>query len=321
LSTSDDDSAGGTGPGLAAAVDPDRSTAAWHSVSLRRATGAVRLVHPFPSILDGLVVGLVALVGGGDPGTAAVLGLSMTLLQFSIGTLNDIVDAPRDAGRMVAKPIPAGYVGPRAARVVAVVTAAFGLALAFAAAPGLVLLAVVGLAVGAWYDLRAKGTTLSWLPLAVGIPLLPVYGWYGATGGLPGMFLVIIPAAVVAGTALAVANAIVDMERDQAAGITSIALALGAGRAAALVIALHLLVAVLALATAVVVGAPIGWAAAVLLAAAVPVGGAVLGRLAARRRGTAWRELAWEIQAVGTGLLAVAWLGALSAAGGPSLVG
>ena len=267
------------------------------------------------------MVGLVALVGGGDPATAAVLGLSMTLLQFSIGALNDIVDAPRDAGRKPAKPIPAGYIGLRAAWIVAVVTAACGLVLALAGGPGLVVLAIVGLAIGAWYDLRAKGTTLSWLPLAVGIPLLLVYGWYGATGGLPGMFLVIIPAAAIAGTALAVANAIVDTERDEAAGITSIALALGAGRAAVLVIALHLVVAVLALATAVALGTPIGWAAAVLVAAAVPVGGAVLGRVAARRKGTAWRELAWEIQAVGTGLLAVAWLGALSAAGGPSLVG
>ncbi len=288
---------------------------------LRRIAGAVRLVHPFPSILDGLVVGLVALVGGGDPGTAAALGVSMTLLQFSIGTLNDIVDAPRDAGRKPAKPIPAGYVGVRTAWVVAVVTAACGLVLSFAGGPGLVLLAVVGLAIGAWYDLRAKGTTLSWLPLAVGIPLLPVYGWYGATGELPVMFLVIIPAAAIAGTGLAVANAVVDMDRDQAAGITSIALALGAGRAAALVTVLHLVVAVLALVTAVWVGAPIGWAAAVLVAAAVPVAGAVLGLATAHRAGAGWRELAWEIQAVGTGLLAVAWLGALSAAGAPSLAG
>ena len=53
------------------------------------------------------------------------------------------------------------------------------------------------------------------------------------------------------------------------------------------------------------------------MAAAVPVGGAVLGLLAARRAEVGWRELAWEIQAVGTGLLAVAWLAGLSASGSP----
>lgn len=284
-----------------------------------RAAVIVRLVHPFPSILDGLVVGLVALVGGGGPGSAGVLGLSMMLLQFSIGTLNDIVDAPQDAGRRPDKPIPSGLVGLPAARAVAAASAIGGLGLAATGGPALVALAGVVLGIGAWYDLKAKGTTLSWLPLAVGIPLLPVFGWYGATGDLPGVFLVLIPAAANAGTALAVANAIVDMDRDEAAGIGSIALALGAGRAAGLVIALHMVVAVLALATAITLGAPTGWVAAVLVAAATPLGGAVLGLVAALREGAGWRELAWEVQAVGTGLLAVAWLGALSASEGAPL--
>ena len=42
---------------------------------------------------------------------------------------------------------------------------------------------VVVLAIGYGYDLRFKGTAWSWLPFAVGIPLLPVFGWVGATGG------------------------------------------------------------------------------------------------------------------------------------------
>jgi hypothetical protein len=80
-------------------------------------------------------------------------------------------------------------------------------------------------------------------------------------------------------------------------------------------------VVVLALATAVALGAPAGWVAAVLVTAVVPLGGAIIGRHAALRTGTALRELAWEIQAVGTGLLAVAWLGALSASAGTPIGG
>jgi 4-hydroxybenzoate polyprenyltransferase len=133
---------------------------------------------------------------------------------------------------------------------------------------------------------------------------------------VPGLFLVLIPAAANAGTALAIANAIVDMERDLHAGDRSIALALGAGRAAALVLALHTVVMVLAVATVAVLGAPIGWVAAVLGASLAPLGGAALGILAAGRAGHGLRELAWEIQAIGTGLLAVAWLAALSASTG-----
>ncbi len=278
-----------------------------------RLVAAARLVHPFPSLLDGAVVALVALVAGGGFPVALVLGLSMTSLQFAIGTVNDIVDAPFDEGVRSGKPIPDGVVSPGRAFQVAVVAAVAGLALALVGGPGQVVLALVGLGIGLVYDLWAKGTTLSWLPFAIGVPLLPIYGWYGATGEIPGLFLVVVPAAANAGTALAIANAIVDMERDEEAGNRSIALALGPGRASGVALALQLVVAVLAVATTVVLGAPTGWVLAVLAAALVPLGGALLGMAAAAREGTGLRELAFEAQAVGTGLLAVAWLCALSA--------
>ena len=195
----------------------------------------------------------------------------------------------------------------------AALAAAIGIALALAVGPGQLLLALVGLGIGLAYDLWAKGTTLSWLPLAIGVPLLPIYGWFGATGEIPGLFLVVVPAAANAGTALAIANAIVDMERDEDAGNGSIALALGPERAAGVVLVLQLVVAFLAIATTAVLGVPTGWFLAVLVAALVPLGGAVLGIAAAAREATGLRELSFEVQAVGIGLLAVAWLCALSA--------
>lgn len=276
----------------------------------------LRLVHPFPSLLDGAVVAVVAVVGGGGMTTAIRLGASVTLLQFAIGALNDVVDAPRDAGHRVGKPIPAGLVPVTVARWIALACAVGGLLIAFAVGPGLGLIAAIGLGIGVAYDLWARGTTMSWLPLAVGIPLLPVFGWYGVTGTLPGVFLVLVPAAANAGAALAIANAIVDIERDEAAGSGSIARALGPRRASGLVVALHAVVALLAVATAAALGAPAGWVAAIVAAALVPLGGAVFGVVAAIRLGASSRELAWEIQAVGTGLLAVAWVSALSASAG-----
>lgn len=275
-----------------------------------------RLVHPFPSVLDGIIVALIAVVAGGGPATALVLGGSMTALQFAIGAVNDLVDAAADAGHKPGKPIPGGLVTRRQAAVTAAGCATIGLALALVNGPGLLLLAVLILGIGLVYDLRAKGTTLSWLPLAVGIPLLPVYGWFGASGTLPGLFLVLVPAAANAGTALAIANAIVDMERDVSAGRRSVALALGLRGASGLVLGLHAVVALLATATAAYVGAPTGWLVAVLAATGVPLAGALLGIVAAGREGVGLRELAWEVQAIGTGLLAVAWLGALSASAG-----
>jgi 4-hydroxybenzoate polyprenyltransferase len=274
---------------------------------------AARLVHPFPSLLDGAVVAVVALVAGGTPMLVAALGVSMTLLQFAVGTLNDIVDAPRDRTTRVGKPIADAIVSERAARVVLGACAAAGLLVALAANPPLVALACVGLAIGAWYDLFAKGTRLSWLPLAVGVPILPIYGWYGAAGSLPAAFGVLVPAAALAGAALAIANAAVDLERDAAAGVMTLAVSLGSVRSTALALALQAVVAVLAVASLSRLGASGPWLSAAVATAFVPLAGAGLGLLLARRGPTA-REVAFEIQAVGLALLAVAWVNALGVA-------
>ena len=102
--------------------------------SFARAAAAVRLVHPFPSLLDGLVVAAVSLLAGATPLLAIRLGLSMVALQASIGALNDLHDAPDDAGRKAGKPIPAGLVSAPAARAVVAGAAAIGLGLASLAA-------------------------------------------------------------------------------------------------------------------------------------------------------------------------------------------
>lgn len=278
-----------------------------------RVAEAVRLVHPFPSLLDGAVVAVVAAVAGASPPRALLLGASMALLQFAVGTLNDLVDAPRDAVAKRRKPIPDGVVGALAARGVLAVSTVGGLVLAVAGGPLTALLAAAILAIGAWYDLVANGTRLSWLPLALGVPLLPVYGWLGATGGLPQAFAVLVPAAAVAGAALAIANGAVDIERDAAAAKLSLPVALGPVRAAGVVLALQVLVAALAVASASRLGASGPWLTIAATATLVPVAGALLGLVAASR-GPGAREVAFEIQAVGLGLLVVAWVNAVSVA-------
>ena len=272
-------------------------------------------MHPFPSILDGVVVAAVALVAGGAPAFAVRLGASMTLLQFAIGALNDVVDAPIDAGRKPGKPIPAGFVPRRVAAGVSAGTGIAAVVLALVTGPVLGLLAVVVLGIGASYDLRAKGTPLSWLPLAVGIPILPVYGWLGVSGTLPGVFVVLVPIAAAAGAALAIGNAIVDVERDVSAGERSVAVALGPRRASRVVLVLDAAVGMAAVVAAGAVGASAGWLVAIGLAAIGPSAAALIGIHAAGRPETGPRERAWELEAVGTALLAVVWLGAVTAAG------
>ena len=266
--------------------------------------GFVRLIHPFPSLLDGVVTAAIALVAGADPSTAGRLGASMVALQASIGTLNDLVDARTDAGSKPGKPIPAGLVSARAARGVAAVAVALGLILAGPSGPWLVALAVLGLAIGFAYDLVAKGTPGSWLPFALGIPLLPVFGWFGAVGRLPGAFMLLLPLAVAAGAALAIANAAADIEGDQAAGLASVATRLGPGRAwwaQAALLGAVVLVAVASLWLRAASGPGLLGA---IVAGVVIVAGVGLGRASSAGR----RQLAWEVEAIGLALLAAVWL-------------
>jgi 4-hydroxybenzoate polyprenyltransferase len=268
-------------------------------------------------LLDGLVVLGVALIAGAGITRAVVAAVSMTFVQFAIGAANDFVDAPADAGRKPGKPIPSGQVGRRLAPVVALVAAGSGIALAFAVDRALGALAVVVLLIGLAYDLRFKGTAWSWLPFAVGIPLLPVYGWLGAQSTLPVLFAVVVPIASVAGAGLAIANSIVDVERDRAAGGASVAVAIGPRSAGILALVLQVAVAGCALVAGAFIGLSGPWLVTVAVAGLALVAGAEWSRRVAGQGGVrvARREHAWRLQAIAGGSLVIAWLAAALEAG------
>lgn len=246
------------------------------------------------------------MLAGGDGLTAVRLGVSMVALQASIGALNDVVDRAADAGRKPGKPIPSGILSVGSARFVVVLAGLAGLVLAAPSGPWLVALALVSLGVGYGYDLWSKGTRWSWLPFAIGIPLLPVFAWFGAAGNLPSLFLVLVPTAVVAGAALAIANAVADVERDIDAGVASVATWLGADRAWAVSAFLFAGVVVVAIGSLWLArGSPSATGPAVV-ASLVMALGIALSR--GSRSTPARRERAWEIEAVGVTLLAAAWL-------------
>jgi 4-hydroxybenzoate polyprenyltransferase len=245
------------------------------------------------------------MVAGGALPTAARLGAGMLALQAAIGALNDLLDAPSDAGRKLGKPIPAGLVSPAVATGVAAGSAGAGLALTIPSGVPTVLVATLILAIGGIYDLRLKGTAWSWLPFAVGIPLLPVYAWLGTTGRLPGAFVVLLPAACLAGAALAIANALADVERDRAAGVGSVAEGLGPRTAWRLHAVLLGSVLALAGGSAATLGLPLE---AVLGIVAAPAGLLVLGAALAAHRSASRRERGWELEVLGIAVLAVTWL-------------
>jgi 4-hydroxybenzoate polyprenyltransferase len=235
----------------------------------------------------------------------------MLFLQFAIGIANDLADAPADAVGKPAKPIPAGLLTRLQAGAALCAAGAAGLLSAASVGVPALVVGIVGLADGFLYDLRLKGTTLSWVPFAAGVALLPVYGWVGATGSWPVALWGVVAMALLAGMTLALANALADLERDRHSGVRSVATALGRDRTLALDGALMLAVQMIALATSLTIGLNdralalglsgicFGW---------LGVGLASSGRERARQAG-------WEIQAVGLVLLGAGWLSALSSAG------
>ena len=273
--------------------------------------GLLRIVHPFPSALDAVAAATIAAIAGADPFRAGRLGLAMLFLQFAIGVANDLADTASDAISKPTKPLPGGLVSRSLATRAFVLVSLVGLGFAAWVGPAPAVVGVLGLADGMLYDVRLKGTAFGWVPFAAGVGLLPLYSWVGAGAALTAGVGVVAALAVLAGTALALANAYADLERDVASGTVSIATTLGARRTMMANVAILMVVQIVALATtfwsggsgllvtAEAAGCLLAWAAL------IPP---VLGSGSARR-------LVWELQGVGIVVIGAAWLSALSTAG------
>ncbi|KAA5834668.1 hypothetical protein F1721_12440 [Saccharopolyspora hirsuta] len=220
-----------------------------------------------------MTAGLAAAVGGG---ALAVLGVVAAVLpgQLSVGWLNDLVDADRDAqvGR-TGKPVAAGAVSRRAVLVAVVVSApvAVLLSLPFGIAATAAHLVALG---SAWaYDLGLKSTAFSVLPYAVSFGLLPVFVTLGNAAGPPSWLVL---AAALLGSAAHFVNVLPDIADDDATGVRGLPHRLGAVRSTAVASVL-----VLATAALLVLG-PVGVSPAGLLLLALAVvllgAGLVLGR-------------------------------------------
>ena len=225
----------------------------------------------------------------------------MFCLQASIGSLNDLADVGRDRDLKPGKPLPNGQVSIEAARLITRAGLVAGLALSLVGGPATLAVAVVGVAVGYLYDLRLKAGRWSWLAFAVGLPLLPVYAWIGATGGIPTAFLVLVPLAVVGGAALALANELADDERDRGAGLRTAVGSLGRERAWRAGALLEAVVGVVAAGSLIAAGAPILAIGTADGSIALLMIGLALGRsprrgpgnAAGRSRRSAWPPLVW----------------------------
>ena len=226
----------------------------------------------------------------------------MLCLQFAIGVLNDVADAPRDGGRSPQKPIPSGFVRLSTARGIGITLAAAGLLLAAPSGVTVLVVAGAGLTCGLAYDFALARTAISWLPLAIALPLVPLYAWLGASGTLPAAILVLVPLGALAGGGLAVANALVDLDTDRLSDRRTVAVVLGpAGTwvAQALCLSVATVVIVVALPSGhLVARIVIGLGTVMLLVGAATVGSGA-GSMS---------RFGWQVEAAGVAALGIGWI-------------
>lgn len=266
---------------------------------------ALRLVHPFPSLINSvLVFGLAALAGGGVQ-RAAVLALGMLGLQFCIGTVNDLADEAIDRQAKPWKPIAAGIVSRRVALAVAIVSAGGGLVLAVSTGLPEALMAVAMLACGLVYDTWLKPTAWAWLCFSIAFAILPVYAWYGAVAQLPPRPEFLEPLAALAGPVIQLSNGLADLERDSRAGLATLATRLGRKRSVLLIAMLLATVHGLAWLTL------SGTSATALAPVAAASTSALVGLGLSAASQPSRRELGWMVQAGSLVLLGLGWAAAI----------
>jgi 4-hydroxybenzoate polyprenyltransferase len=182
--------------------------------------GILDLTHPFPMIMNAVLAGLFMYMA--SPNVAfphlLVLVLSVAGIHGSFGSLNDYCDYALDKVTKPAKPLVRALTTPRFALSQALILAVAGLSLSLALNWLSACFAALVLGTGVWYDVWAKGTLLSWMPYAVSIPSLPLWG-FAAAGRFEGVLLLAYPLGVLLSLGLNVANTLPDRDADVAHGL------------------------------------------------------------------------------------------------------
>ena len=189
----------------------------------------LRLPHTVPTfIVLVATAGFAVLATDGIPRTGRLAELLLAMLgaQVAIGTVNELVDAGIDARVKPAKPIPAGLVTKRGARILTGV-ALLGM-IWFSTRFGWVSLALcaLGTAVGIAYSLWFKRSRLAWLPYLIALPLLPIWV-FKALEAFDWQLLMLYPLATFASIAVHLGQSLPDVEADRASEVHNLTSALG----------------------------------------------------------------------------------------------
>ncbi|MEY9212550.1 UbiA family prenyltransferase [Thermobifida halotolerans] len=241
----------------------------------------IRASHPWPALTVTAVATGLAAASGRSAGGLVTVTAAVLAGQLSVGWLNDLVDASRDArtGRS-GKPVATGELSRRTVLVGVLVAALAAVALSLPSGVPATVVHLVALAAAWAYDLGVKATAWSVVPYAVFFGLLPVFVTLGLPGSpLPPVWLVLAAAAL--GCAAHFVNVLPDLDDDLATGVRGLPHRLGGtgSHAAAALL-------VLAASALLVLGPPGGASGVGLVALPTAVLIVAAGMVAGRRPGS-----------------------------------
>lgn len=195
----------------------------------QKVRGYLVLPHAVPIIVVMTATAAFAIVAvGGWPGAGPMTRLLGAMFggQIAIGAVNELVDVELDRSSRPGKPIPAGLVSERGARIMAVAGVIVMAALSWTFGVDAFLLCALGTGAGVAYSFWFKRTIWSWIPYLVALPLLPIWVWTALSEVDPGMFA-IYPVGAAAVVAVQIAQSLPDVGGDRQASVRTLAVALG----------------------------------------------------------------------------------------------
>jgi 4-hydroxybenzoate polyprenyltransferase len=246
-----------------------------------RIEALARSCHPLPSLAVTAVAAALAVTIGRPVGGVVAVAAAVLAGQLSVGWLNDLLDADRDAdaGRR-DKPVASGAVSRTTVGVATVIAAVAAVLLSLLSGVDATLVHVVMLC-SAWaYDLGLKATVFSVVPYAVSFGLLPAFVTLGGPGG-DWSPLWLVAAAATLGSAAHFANVLPDLEDDAATGVRGLPHRIGKAASAGVAAALAVITGVV-----LAFGPPGPVTAAGLVAVPLSIVILLIGRIRGRRPGS-----------------------------------
>lgn len=276
----------------------------------RSAAGAVRIVHPFPTLLNvAVTAGLAVVAADGipEPSTLGRMVIVMLFAQSAIGVTNDLFDRDLDAKTKPWKPLVSGAVRPATATGMALGLIAATAVIAITLGPASFALAMLGMGCGLAYDVRLKRSPLSAIPFMIAIPTLPVWVWV-TLDAWEAVLWWLLPLGALIGLSLHLANTLPDIDNDARHGVRGLAHRLGKFGSASIGWGAFALAEAISLAIAPVAGYDLR-----VYTPAATFGIACLGvaiGLYALRRDEFAFQVGFGAVSIGAGVLAVGWLAA-----------